>query len=128
MVVIKSVKFGFINVDDKSFSEDIVICGDKVFERPKHLSRKYRSIYGHTPLSNEELEYIINSCSDFDTIIIGTGHYGELPIMDDARLLLYNLSKKGKDIIIDRTPKVAGIVNDYLRQGRKVLALLHLTC
>ncbi len=122
---VRETGFGYIVVGDERFDYDIVLCIDHVFKRPKHLSSEYRGLYGHTPLSLREVEDIVSRCRGFDAVVIGTGQYGCLPIMSDAREYLDRL---GVDVVYEKTQDAIGIVNKMLGEGRRVLAILHVTC
>jgi len=125
LVKITDTGFGYIVVDDKKYDEDIVICRDKVFKRPKHLSKKYREIYRHTPLSIDELKYILELCRDIKIIVIGKGQNGALPIPDEV---LDFLDKGGYKVYIDITPKAVDYVNGLSSKNNEYLAILHITC
>ncbi len=117
--------FGYIDIDDQRFESDVILCRDRIDKRRKDLSAKYRSLYGHTPLSREELEHYIAECRDFDVLVIATGYYGALPIPQNTQELLHSL---GKPIYIEKTPRAVSIINELLKDGEKVLALIHVTC
>lgn len=117
--------FGWIEIDDKRFEEDVVLDHKgNVFERPKYLSSEKKRMYGHTPLTLKELLEIIKRVSAFDTIIIGTGHYGSMPIEDDVKHYLESINKK---LIILDTPKA---IDEFLSRVMKerVIAIFHITC
>jgi hypothetical protein len=63
--------FGSIQIDAVTYEYDIVIERGKVSKRKKKHSKKYRDIYGHTPLSVEE--DIPWKCK---CLVIGTGMNG----------------------------------------------------
>ena len=125
MVEISETGFGYIVIDGRRYSEDIVLCGDKVFERPKYLSRKYRETYNHTPLSREEVAEILGRCPGVEAVVIGTGQYGALPVMDEA---ISYLREQGIEYYVDKTPRAIDYVRNLARSGRRFLAILHLTC
>ena len=118
--------FGYVVIDGIRYGHDIVVCNNSVFKRPKDLSRRYRGLFGHTPLSRRELEYIVSEiCRDFEYIVIGTGQYGALPVPDDTLVLLKGL---GARVVVDKTPRVVDIINDLAAPGRRILAIIHVTC
>ncbi len=125
LVRLERTGFGFIVIDGKKYDEDIVICSNNVEPRPKELSRKYRGMFGHTPLSREEIEYLVDKCGKPEVIIIGTGQYGALPIMNDAMEYISSLNIK---LYVDKTPKILNIVNGMLNENKKIIAVIHLTC
>ncbi len=125
MVFIKETGFGYIVVDDTRYTWDIVICRDNVFRRPKEFSKKYRDIYRHTPLSLEEIKYLLRKCSDVKIVVIGSGQYGSLPI---PREVVEYLSSNGLEVLIDRTPRVIEFLNKLSSRNTGFLAVLHVTC
>ncbi len=125
MVIIEETGFGYIVVDGKRFERDIIICNDEISFRPKELSRKYAEKYGHTPLSAEELLFLLDKCNDVEIVVIGSGQYGALPVMDNV---VNELIKRGLEYIIKPTPQVVSLVNESSKKKRRYLAILHLTC
>ncbi len=120
--------FGYIIVNGARYNSDIIVCSNSVKTRPKYLSKRYRERFNHTPLSREELDYILSVCGNPEAIVIGTGQYGALPIMDSARELLDSLRMNDVEVLIDKTPKVIDKVNELLSKGVSVLAIIHVTC
>jgi hypothetical protein len=52
-------KFGWIKVDGKKYKKDIVIHADgSVTKREKKKSKGLKASYGHTPLSECELDFL----------------------------------------------------------------------
>ena len=125
MVVIENTGFGYIVVDGIRYEYDIIICNDKVMKRPKHLSKKYASHFNHTPLSPDEMVYLLNVCRNVEVVIIGKGQYGALPIMDKA---INELKKRGLKYMVGETPKIIRFVNEYSQRKSGYLAILHVTC
>jgi hypothetical protein len=72
--------FGSIEIDGITYEHDVVIDRGKVSKRKKKRSRKFREELGHTPLSSEEK--IPWKCR---RLIIGTGRYGSLPVMNEVK-------------------------------------------
>src|SRR5215467_1175741 len=71
-------KFGSIEIDGVTYEHDVVIDGGRIRKRKKKLSKRFRSAYGHTPLSTEE--DIPWKCH---RLIVGTGGNGALPVMQE---------------------------------------------
>src|SRR3989454_7551778 len=46
--------FGSIRIDGTTYEHDVVIDRDEVRKRKKKPSKKFRDIFGHTPISTEE--------------------------------------------------------------------------
>lgn len=123
----KRTGFGWVRVFGETYNYDVVVYGSRVMRRRKDLSRAYRGEYGHTPLSDVELNYYIREYGVPEVVIIATGVYGELPITPKARELLNNLASKGVKIIIGKTSD--SIVEDVEKlSSRRLLAIIHTTC
>ena len=71
--------FGSIRIDGSTYEHDLVIDRGKIRRREKKPSKKFREQFGHTPLSIEE--EIPWQCSQ---LIIGSGAYGRLPVMQEV--------------------------------------------
>src|SRR3989442_7037884 len=72
--------FGSIRIDGITYEHDVVIDRAEVRKRKKKPSKKFREAFGHTPLSMEE--EIPWKCR---RLVVGTGAYGGLPVMDDVK-------------------------------------------
>jgi hypothetical protein len=52
-------KFGWIKVDGKNYEKDIIIHSDSsITKRQKKKSKDLKPKYGHTPLSEHELDFL----------------------------------------------------------------------
>ena len=112
------IGFGEIEIDDQSYNFDVVINKGKVRKRKKKPSKAYRSQYGHTPLSaDEKIPWGGKS------LIVGTGAYGQLPIMPK---ILDEAEQRGIEIIAVPTDEACSIISD--KEGMNVRAILHVTC
>ena len=77
---VRWVGFGALEIEGRRYDHDVVIDQGRITRRRKAPSKAYRDRYGHTPLSNDE-----HLPWGGDTLIIGTGASGQLPIMDEVR-------------------------------------------
>jgi hypothetical protein len=50
----ESFSFGSIQIDGITYESDVVIDRGEVSKREKKPSKKFRDVFGHTPLSIEE--------------------------------------------------------------------------
>jgi hypothetical protein len=109
--------FGSIRVDGVTYDHDLIIDHGKIRKRKKAASRKFRSEYGHTPLS--AAEDIPWRCR---RLVIGTGADGALPVMqqcwDEAR-------RRKVDLVILPT---AEAIDALAKAPADTNAILHLTC
>jgi len=110
-------RFGEIQIDGVTLEHDVVIDRGEVRKRKKKASKKFREEFGHTPLSVEE--DIPWKCR---RLVIGTGAYGRLPVMDDVKR---EATRRKVELLILPT-------SDAIRALEKELeatnAILHVTC
>ncbi len=112
-------EFGWVKVNGVQYKKDIVIHSDgKITKREKKKSRDLKSIYGHTPLSDCELEFLPKE--KFEVLYIGIGHEAALSITPEAQQILdkYNT-------VIQPTPEV---IDQIEHEQRKFVAIIHVTC
>ncbi len=112
-------KFGWVKVNGETYEKDIIIHADgSITKREKKKSKDLKPDYGHTPLSERELEFLPQE--HFDALYVGTGHEAALPITPKALEIL----KKYNAAILP-TPEVIGEIE---KEQRKFVALIHVTC
>ena len=112
---VKELSFGTINIDGKDYLKDIVINKGKIEKRKKKESKKFRSQFGHTPLSTRE-----NIPWDCKKLIIGTGHNAALTVMKEVKK---KAKKKGVELVLMSTPDAILKINE-----KDTNLILHLTC
>ena len=118
---IKSIRseFGWIEINGEKYEKDIVIHSDgSITKREKKKSKDLKPNYGHTPLSERELEFLPKE--QFDVIYVGTGHQAALPISPEAQEILEKY-----ETVIRPTPEV---INKMKKERRKFVAIIHITC
>jgi hypothetical protein len=112
-------EFGWVKVNEVKYEKDIIIHSNgTITKREKKKSKDLKSIYGHTPLSERELEFL--SQEKFEVLYIGTGHEASLPITPKALQVL----KKYNAVILP-TLEVIGKIE---QEQRKFVALIHVAC
>ena len=109
--------FGSVRVDGVVFDHDLIIDRGKVRKRSKGASRKFRSTYGHTPLS--AAEDIPWRCH---RLVIGTGAAGALPVMNDVH---EQARRREVDLVIAPTAQAISLL---AKTTKATDAILHLTC
>lgn len=122
-----SVTFGQIVINGVQYSEDVIVSSDgTITKRLKEISKPLKAKYGHTPLTKKEVEETVKRFRIIDTLIIGTGHYGALPIEKDT---LDFLEQRGIKYIIKKTKDA---IDEFLKISRSrnkgVIAIFHITC
>ena len=111
--------FGSVNIEGVEYEQDIIVHVDgEVSKRKKKKSRDLKPLYGHTPLSERELDFLKKEKPD--VIYVGTGYDAALPITPKAKKLL----EKYKTVILP-TPQT---VEQLKSEKRRVVALIHVTC
>jgi hypothetical protein len=110
-------EFGVIDIDGVTYEHDLVIDRGEIHRRKKKASKKFRETFGHTPLSVAESIPWTCTC-----LVIGTGAYGRLPVMDDVK-------REAKDrrvkLIVLPTAEAIKVLQ---KQPKKTNAVLHVTC
>ncbi len=115
IMVVNSLSFGSITIDGKTYRKDVIINNGSVEKREKSKSKKYRSMFGHTPLTAGE-----NIPWDCKKLIVGDGHSSSLPVRDE----LYDIARrKNVELKVMSTPEAIRHVNDP-----DTNLILHLTC
>lgn len=109
-------KFGMVEYDEKKYNHDIIVHVDgNVTPRKKEISRRK---YGTSHiLAEEEIEPLVHEKPE--TIIVGSGVHGALRLGEisiDA------------DIIVLPTCKAVKKYNQLRGEGKKVAAIVHVTC
>lgn len=109
--------FGFLRINGRAFEHDVVIDRGEIRDRKKKPSKKFRDDFGHTPLSiAEDIPW---KCRQ---LVIGTGAYGRLPVMEEVKR-----EAKRHQVKLLILPTIKAI--EVLRQEPKETnAILHVTC
>jgi hypothetical protein len=109
--------FGVIDIDGVSYEHDLVVDRGEIQRRKKKASKKFRETFGHTPLSMEEK--IPWKCT---RLVIGTGAYGRLPVMDEVKR---EAKDRGVELVVLPTAKAIKVLQKH---PKKTNAVLHVTC
>ena len=109
--------FGSIAIDGVMYAHDVVVDRGKIRKRRKKASKKFRKEFGHTPVSVEE--EIPWKC---EHLVIGTGRYGSLPVMDEVGL---GARRRKVDLLILPTDEAIETLAERI-EGTN--AILHVTC
>jgi len=112
-------EFGWIEIDKVRYDHDVIIHQDgSVTKRSKKKSKELKSTYGHTPLSDHELEVLGKEKPKI--VYIGTGQFGDLPITPEAKKELSRF-----ETVIRPTPEILDIME---KDRRPYVAIIHVTC
>jgi hypothetical protein len=112
-------EFGWIEIDKVRYDHDVIIHRDgSVTKRSKKRSKELKSTYGHTPLSDHELDVLGKEKPEI--VYIGTGQYGDLPITPEAETVLSRF-----ETVIRPTPEILDMLK---KEQRSFVAIIHVTC
>lgn len=109
--------FGSLQIDATTYEHDVVIDGGEIRKRKKKPSKKFRDEFGHTPLSVEE--EIPWHCRQ---LVIGSGAYGRLPVMQEVQREAKRLKIK---LLVLPTAEAIKVLEQGLKDTN---AVLHVTC
>jgi hypothetical protein len=110
-------EFGVIEVDGVTYEHDLVVDRGEIRRRKKKASKKFRETFGHTPLSVEE--NIPWKCT---CLVIGTGAYGRLPVMDDVKR---QARDRQVELVVLPTAEAIKVLEKHPKTTN---AVLHVTC
>jgi hypothetical protein len=111
---IQVFRFGRIVIDNVVYNRDVIIFPDKV-------RSDWRRRDGHN-LALEDLAEVLDS--NPETIILGQGVFGRMKVSGDVR---EGITERGIELIVFRTEGARKAYNE-LREQRRVIAALHLSC
>jgi hypothetical protein len=114
----RCIGFGEIEIDGEVYDCDVVIEKGTVCKRKKKASKQFRDRFGHTPLSVHE-----NIPWGGKQLIVGTGAYGSLPVMDEV---FEEAGRRGIEIRCMPTQEACKLISQ--EEEKKVRAILHITC
>ena len=112
-----SFSFGSIQIDGSTYEHDVIIDRGEIRRRKKKPSKKFQEQFGHTPLSIEE--EIPWKCRQ---LVIGSGAYGRLPVMQDVQREAER--HKIKLLVLPTTEAIEVL----RREPKDTNAILHVTC
>jgi hypothetical protein len=116
-VKFRHFEFGAIDIDGVTYEHDLVIDRGEIHRRKKKASKRFRETFGHTPVSLKE-----NIPWKCRCLVIGTGAYGRLPVMDDVKR---EAKDRGVELVVLPTPAAIKVLH---KRSKKTNAVLHVTC
>jgi hypothetical protein len=112
----EAFSFGAIRIDGTTYECDVVIDRGHVSKRNKKPSKRFRSAFGHTPLSiKEDIPW---KC---ERLVVGTGT-GALPIMDEVKR---EAARREIELVMLPTAEAIKMLQ---ANPEKTNAILHVTC
>ena len=120
MITINSTSFGSIIINNKKYSQ-VLIIGEEIKERN---AKKLNELFGTThQIGDWEIEDLISNSPEI--IIIGTGQRGVLKVSDEFKS---KIKESGVELKTFITSVAIKEYNKFILQGKKVNALIHTTC
>ena len=111
--------YGWVHIGGERYENDIIVHADgRVSKRHKKLSKDLRSEYGHTPLSERELDFLKEERPK--VVIVGTGQDGSLPVTPTAKEIL----EKYETVYLP-TPEAVKLMST---EKKRYVAIIHVTC
>lgn len=115
LIMINSYRFGNITVKDAKYNADLIIF-------PDHVEDKWWRLKGHE-LHVSDLKSVFDY--EPEVLVVGKGAYGLMKITEEAVKLL---DEKDIRVVARKTKEACEEFNFLLKEGKKVVAALHLTC
>lgn len=112
----ESFSFGSIRIDGVTYHHDLVIDRGEIRKRKKSHSKKFRDVFGHTPLSLDEK--IPWHCR---RLVVGTGT-GRLPVMEEVTR---EAKRRKIQLLILPTARAIEVLE---QEQHHTNAVLHVTC
>ncbi len=114
-VKIDSYSFGYIVINGKAYSSDVIIYGDRV-------DAAWWRKEGHR-LHPDDIVDVLNALPDI--LIIGTGYAGVMSVPEKT---IEHITSRGIDVRVERTGRAVDTFNALQEKKKHVIAALHLTC
>ena len=113
--MIDTYRFGNITVEGKKFNRDLIVF-------PDHVEDNWWRLKGHE-LHVSDLKSVFDY--EPEVLVVGKGAYGLMKISEEAA---ESLHEKDIRVVARKTKEACEEFNLLLREGKKVVAALHLTC
>lgn len=115
MNTIDDYSFGSMVINNKDYSSDLILYPNKI------ITKWWRE-EGHS-LCMEDLQELEKDKPEL--LVIGTGAYGRMNVPKEV---INQLEEEGIKVIIKKTAEAVKEYNKFVREGKKVVAAVHLTC
>lgn len=115
MVDIGSYSFGEVVIDGKKYTDDVMVF-------PDYVKDGWWRKEGHSVCMDDVQEVLEH---DPDIFIVGTGSSGRVSVPEDFR---EELESRGIEVRKMKTAKAKEVFNRLVKEGKDVVAGLHLTC
>jgi len=119
MAKVDKLSFGSIVIEGKRYGRDVLISADGAVKQRKGGFL----MFGSHNIKKEEIEKL--NLGEPETIIIGTGTSGKASLAPDVKGWA---GEKNLNLIIQPSYDAVAKLNELMEQGKKVAALIHITC
>ena len=119
MAKVSRFDFGSIVIDGKQYSYDVVVLPDGTIKEREASKAKFG---GHT-IGKAEIEELAKMKPE--TVIVGTGTDGMATVSEDGQA--YARGAK-LNLVVLASSKAIEKLNQLTREGKRVAALIHITC
>lgn len=120
MVNFERTVFGSVTVDGQKYSDVLVVSG-KIESRERE---KLEEIFGTSHMvAPAEISKLTSGKPDI--VLIGSGQSGVLKVSD---IVKNQIEKAGSKLLVLETPEAIYKYNELVKEGKKVNALIHVTC
>lgn len=119
MAKIDTFKFGSIVVDGKKYRRDLLFLPDGVVKQRKGGFW----IFGDHNIKREEIEQLFQAGAE--VALVGIGTSSKARVSDEAKKYV---AEANLDVSILSSTDAVGKWNQMQDQGKKVAALIHITC
>ncbi len=115
--MIDSYEFGFIVIDNKRYTSDVIVFPEKIIDG---WWRKE----GHK-LYVEDLREILQHEPKPEVLVVGTGYYGIVKVSPEVES---TLKSHGIELVAQPTREACETFNKFLKSNKRVAGAFHLTC
>lgn len=119
MQEIDNFKFGAININGKKHKRDVFLFPDGSLQKRK---RGFWRLGSHS-IKKEEISDLLETGSD--TVIIGTGAMSRAKLTPDAESAVRQAKA---ELIVLPSKKATEKYNEQVGLGKRVAAMIHITC
>jgi len=113
IIALDATSFGSITISGKKYDHDVYVFWNGTVER---------RVGDHT-VPARQTEYMVKKKPEI--IVIGTGQFGIVRVLSESEKLA---RKQNIEVVKARTPQAIGIFNEAMKQGKRVSAIIHVTC
>jgi hypothetical protein len=112
---ITDYRFGYIKIDGKQYSADLILLSDRIVEG-------WRRQEGHS-LAPEDLKEVVSACPNI--LVVGTGNSGQMKVPEGTQRYL---TDNGVELRVAKTADAVELFNQLRLKFSSVAGAFHLTC